>query len=146
MVAAIKLSSLVKPTLNTPFHIDFVWWQKIDKEWRIHLRSCLCEEHQKKYENIENDEMVDWIDPNTGEVVRVDGLQHTLISHCAKQEGFITPQTSLVEAVFRIFLASGNKPMNSIELAEKLHKQPMIILRTISGRRVYKGIRPCVDM
>ena len=73
----------------------------------------------------------------------MDGLQHVLISHCAREPGFITEQTSLVEGVFRLFLANGNTPLSPVELSEHLGKPPDTILRTLSGMRVYKGLRPC---
>lgn len=137
-----KLSSLLKPGVETPFHIDFDWWQDHDRAWRVHLRSCLCEEHKDTYADLSGDEKVDWIDPETAEVQVVDGLQHILISHCAKQDTFITKQTSLTEAVFRLFLANGNQPMTPEDLAQELDRPPRKILQTISGQRVYKGIRP----
>ena len=137
-----KLFSLIKPTVETPFHIDFGWWQEYDQAWRVHLQSCLCPEHQKMYADFGSEQKVDWIDPDTAEVQRVDGLQHVLITHCSKENYFITKQTSLTEAVFRAFLANGNQPLCPNELAETLNKSPQIILRTISGSRVYKGIRP----
>lgn len=139
-----KLSSLLKPTVSTPFHIDYDWWKTHDRSWRVHLRSCLCEEHQEMYAELSGDEKVDWIDPETAEVQCVDGLQHTLISHCATQEQFITEQTTLTEALFRIFLANGNQPLSPDQLAEHLGRAPDKILQTISGTRVYKGIRPAV--
>ena len=137
-----KLSSLLKPTVETPFQIDFDWWKEHDRSWRVNLRSCLCDEHQEMYANISGDKEVDWIDPETAEVQCVDGLQHTLILHCAKEEQFITEQTTLTEALFRLFLSNGNQPLSPDELAETLNRPPQIILQTISGPRVYKGIRP----
>ncbi len=92
-----------------------------------------------------DEEEVDWVDPETAEVQRVDGLQHILMTHCAKQEGFITEHTVLVDATFRIFLANGNMPLTVLELGEKLGRPPQTILRTFSGGRVYKGIRPCAE-
>jgi hypothetical protein len=94
------------------------------------------------YADLSGDEQVDWIDPETAEVQCVDGLQHTLISHCAKQEQFITEHTTLTESLFRVFLSNGNQPLSPEELAEQLKRQPVKILQTISGPRVYKGIRP----
>ena len=141
----VKRYSLVKPTLSTPFHIDFDWWSRNDREWRVHLRSCLCPEHQHSFSDIEGDEQVDWVDPETAEVQRVDGLQHVLISHCSRTDDFITGQTSMVESIFRLFLANGNMNMTSVELAERLNRPPRTILRIISGVRVYKGIRPCPE-
>lgn len=141
----IKRFSLVKPTLQTRFHIDFDWWSKNDRNWRIDLYSFLCPEHQEVYADMKGNEMVDWIDPETAEIQQVDGLQHVLITHCAKQPGFIHSRTSLVEAVFRLLLANGNTPMTPIELADQLGRSPSVILQTLSGNRVYKGLRPCPE-
>jgi len=144
-VAKPKLSSLLKPTVETPFHIDFDWWKEHDRSWRVHLRSTLCVEHQEMYADLSGGEKVDWIDPETAEVQQVDGLQHILISHCAKQEDFITEQTTLTEALFRIFLSNGNQSLTPTELAEILDRPPQKILQTISGPRVYRGIRPAPE-
>ena len=141
----VKRISLVKPTLQTHYHIDFDWWSKNDRDWRVYLRSNLCSEHQKAFETIEVNQQVDWVDPVTAEVTQVDGLQHILITHCAKEAGFIPEHSTLVDAVFRVFLANGNIPMNATQLGERLGRDPMTLLRTLSGLRVYKGLRPCME-
>ena len=141
----VKRMSIVKPTLQTRFHIDFDWWSKNDRDWRVYLRSTLCPEHQKMFEDSQEEVQVDWVDAETAEVQRVDGLQHILITHCARQEGFISEHTTLVDAAFRLFLANGNTPLSSVELGERLGRSPETILRTFSGPRVYKGIRPCLE-
>ena len=138
-----KNFSLLKPTKDTPFHIDFDWWKENDNNWNVYLKSYLCEEHRIQFEDLDQSLMIDWIDPHTAEVKQVDGIQHTLTSHCAKQPEFITPQTSLVNAVFRLFLANGNTPLTPLEIAEATQKPATTILLTIGGTRVYKGIRPC---
>ena len=97
------------------------------------------------FESLNNDETIDWVDPETAEVTQVDGLQHVLISHCAKQEEFLTSRMALVDSVFRTFLSNGNKPLSSNELGAALNKQPTTILRTFSGPRVYQGIRPIIE-
>jgi hypothetical protein len=137
-----KRKSLIKPKLTTPFRIDFDWWKKHDRNWRVYLRSFLCEEHQEMFENMDNDEMIDWVDPETAEVTQVDGLQHILITHCAKQDDFLNSRMALVDSVFRVFLANGNKPMTPEELGETLNRSASTILQTLSGVRIYKGIRP----
>jgi hypothetical protein len=86
--------------------------------------------------------MIDWVDPMTAEVKAVDGVQNTLMLHCAKQPEFLTAQTALVDAVFRLFLTNGNIPMSSDELGKRLNRPAITILRTLGGLRVYKGIRP----
>lgn len=137
-----KPFSLVKPSLDTPFYIDFDWWQRSDRDWRVYLRSLLCSEHQEAFGDWKEGQRLDWIDPETAEVKSVDGLQHTLMSHCALQPDFLTARTSMVEAIFRIFMINGNTPMSSQELAERLGRPAITILKTIAGPRVYRGIRP----
>jgi hypothetical protein len=139
----LKRFSLVKPTLNTRFHIDFGWWAQSERDWRVDLRSFLCPRHQQTFSGVESECLIDCVDAETAEVRRVDGLQHVLIHHCAKQEGFITSHTTLVDAVLRIFLANGNTPLSPNELAEQLNRPPQTILSTLASGRVYQGIRPC---
>lgn len=140
-----KRRSLVKPKITTPFKIDFEWWKKHDRDWRVYLRGFLCEEHQAVYESMDNNEVIDWVDPKTGEVTQVDGLFHILMSHCAKQEDFLNSRMALVDSVFRILLANGNRPMTPEELGDRMNRPPSTILRTLSGIRVYKGIRPVLE-
>lgn len=141
----LKRFSLVKPTLQTRYHIDFDWWSQHDRDWRVYLYGFLCPEHQVAFADMQGDEQVDWVDPETAEVQKVDGLQHVLITHCARMDSFISSRTALVDAVFRIFLANGNTPMTPLELSDQLGRPPETILRTLSGIRVYKGLRPCPE-
>ncbi len=134
--------SLLKPTTKTPFHIDFDWWKKNERDWHIFLRSLLCPEHQEAFAETEEGGMIDWIDPMTAEVKAVDGVQHALMSHCALLPGFSDSHTAMVEAVFRIFLVNGNVPMSADDIAKRLERPADTILRTISGPRVYRGLRP----
>lgn len=137
-----KRFSLVKPTADTPFHIDFDWWKKNERDWHVYLRSLLCAEHREVFMVVEEGQVIDWIDPSTAEVKQVEGIQNALMSHCVKQPDFLTEQTALVEAVFRLFLTNGNIPMSSKDLGARLNRPPETILRTLAGPRVYKGIRP----
>ena len=141
-MAEVKRFSLVKPTVNTPFHIDFAWWKKNERDWHVYLRSLLCAEHQDAFANVEEGETIDWVDPVTAEVKPVEGVQNALMTHCVKQPEFLTSQTALVEAVFRLFLTNGNVPRSSGELSARLNRPAETILRTLAGARVYKGIRP----
>ena len=142
-MAEVKRYSLIKPGLDTPFHIDFDWWQANDRNWRVYLRSLLCAEHQEIYADLEDEQQIDWIDPKTAEVRPIDGIQHVLMSHCTRKPEFIQEHTALVEAIFRTFLVNGNSPMTAEDLEEHLQRPAMTILRTIAGPRVYRGLRPC---
>jgi hypothetical protein len=141
-MAEVKRFSLVKPTVNTPFHIDFAWWKKNERDWHVYLRSLLCPEHQDAFANVEEGEMIDWVDPKTAEVKPVEGVQNALMTHCVRQPDFLTSQTALVEAVFRLLISNGNVPLSAEELGTKLNRPPEIILRTLASARVYKGIKP----
>jgi hypothetical protein len=135
---------LIKPTLKTKFHIDFDWWERESREFRVYLASHLCPEHKAAFADVDNTDVVDVVDPETAEVRKEDSIQHLLRSHCSKQPDFITPHTSLVDAVFRVFIANGNQPLSPEELADRIGRagQANTILRTLSGGRVYKGLRP----
>lgn len=134
--------SLIKPTPDTPFHIDVEWWKLSDQNWRVYLFNLLCEEHQLAFKDSDSDVMIDWIDSKTAEIAQVNGLQHTLMTHCAKQDDFLSSHTALVDSVFRVFIANGNSPLSPAELAEVVGKPAITILRTLSGPKVYKGLRP----
>lgn len=141
MIATSKFS-LVKPTIQTPFKIDFDWWKTHDHNWRVYLFSFLCAEHQAVFEKVEDQLWIDWIDPETAEVTQVDGLQHILMTHCAAQPDFVNSHTTLVDAVFRVLLSNGNNAISPAELSERIGKSATTILQTLSGPRVYQGIRP----
>lgn len=137
-------SSLVRPTVDTAFHIDFQWWDRAGRELEVYLRSHLCPEHQQALDQADPRQQVDHVDPQTAEVSQLDRIQDVLISHCAQQPEYLTRQSSLVNAIFRVFLANGNTPLTPQQLSEQLGKPARMILRTLSGPRVYKGIRPAV--
>ncbi len=136
--------SLLKPTLQMPFHIDFDWWEQTDNDWHVFLRSLLCSDHQQALADLQEGALIDWVDPRTAEVQQVDGIQHALMTHCALQPDFVDPHTAVVDAVFRLFLANGNQPMTAMDLGKRLNRPAETILRTLAGPRVYRGIRPVV--
>lgn len=140
-----KRLSMVKPTLESPFHIDFEWWQANDCDWQVHLHSALCPEHQEQFANREDDQTIDWVDPETAEVKPLNAIHYALMTHCALQEDFVNEHTPLLESTFRIFLSNGNKPLSAMELSTWLNRPPEVILRTltVSGNR--KGVRLCID-
>jgi hypothetical protein len=141
----VKRATHARPTIQTRFHIDFNWWQARDRDWRVFLHSLLCPEHQAAFADLTDDHLVDFVDPATAEVQRVDGLQHVLITHCAKREDFISPRTTLVDAIFRIFLANGNVPMTPLELGPVSGRSPDLILRVLTAETIYRGLRPVME-
>ena len=114
--------SLIKPTRKTPFHIDFEWWKTNENDWHVHLQSLLCPQHKAYMEANPGAAKIDFVHPDTGEVTEMDALQQLILSHCSKQEGFISDETQMVESIFRVFLQNGNQPLDSDELAEKTNR------------------------
>lgn len=140
-----KYLRLVKPTLDTPFHISHEWWERAGRDLRVELRSHLCAEHRAIYADDFDTETIDWIDPRTAEVTRVDGLQHVIREHCSQQPDYLSDRVSVVDAVFRVFLSNGNAPLSARELSDLIGRPAETILRTLSGHTSYKGLRPAVE-
>jgi len=144
-LAKVKHISLVKPTLETPFHIDFSWWRQNDQEWSVYLGSLLGPEYAQTLSEVKGDEILDLVDPQTAEVKRVDVIQYFLATHFADNEGDAEEGSSLVESIFRVFLKNGNSPLSSRQLGETLERPPNTILKMLSGDRVYRGLRPILQ-
>lgn len=136
-----KPSAHAKPTLNTRFHIDYEWWERTSEDLRTYLLSHLRPEQRDRLSQTEEDRVVDYVDPETGEVFRYDELQ-LAIRQAASDPEFISPHTSMVDGVFRVFLKNNNTPLTPRELADEINRSPETILKTLGGIHIYKGIRP----
>ncbi|MDY7040026.1 MAG: hypothetical protein SVX38_04105 [Chloroflexota bacterium] len=137
------MAKWIKPDIKTKFHIDFDWWEKEDRSLRVFLHSQLCPECRAVYTTHKDTELIDWVDSETAEVRQVDGLWHALRTHCSSLPGYIDERTPLTTAIFRVFLANDNAPLSPVELHELIGKRnPEVILRTIAGKQVYRGIKP----
>lgn len=140
-------SNLVKPTSETRFHIDYEWWERSGQDLRLYMMGHLCEAHRETFTTTPDADspVLDWVDPVSGQVTRVGRLTYALLTHCSQQPDYITERTSLVDAVFRTLLAAGNRPMTPVEMAERTGRTADMILRTLSGKTIYKGLRPVFD-
>ena len=141
MQTAGKPSALIKPTLDTLYHIDYSWWDRSDEDLRTYLVSHLPPEQREQLDQATENHIVDFIDPDTGEVFQLTELS-LAIQQAAKDLDFINPHTSVVDSIFRVFLANGNDPQSPRSLAERIGRPASLILKTLSGGRIYKGIRP----
>ncbi|MGB7341735.1 MAG: hypothetical protein WBC91_22750 [Phototrophicaceae bacterium] len=136
-----KPSAILKPTLDTKFQIDYDWWERENNDLRAYMLSHLAPEKREKFADNSDNQIVDYIDPETGEIFQLDELGLAL-QEAAKDPEFINPQTSLVDSVFRVFLANGNTPRSPNELEEDTGRDARTILKTFGGIRIYRGIRP----
>jgi len=136
------LTQFIKPTLDTPFHIDYEWWEASGLDLNVKLMSHLCMEHREAFEGQTVGDKIDWIDWATGEVQPVDGLRYVITTHCSRQPGYVVQAPTLIEAIFRAFLANANQPLTPRALAPLVGHRPEQILRVLSGHTVRLGIRP----
>lgn len=130
-----------RPTLDTMFVIDYDWWGREGKDFNSTM-TRLCNEHG--YEIPEDDDLsatVDFVDPETAQVFRIRKIVYHVVKGCGDAPDFLTERTSLTEAIFRALLISGNQPLTVRELAERTGRDANTILRTLSGQRIYQGIR-----
>lgn len=137
-----KPSTLIKPTLDTRFHIDYDWWQRTPGEdLRIYLLSHLPNEERERMSQAQDGRTVDYIDPETGEVHQLDELQLAL-RVAAEDPNFINSNTSLVDSIFRVLIRNNNTPMSAREIEVQTGRAADTILRTLTRGQIYKGIRP----
>jgi hypothetical protein len=132
-----------RPAVDTKFHIDYDWWQNSGRDVRVAVRGQLCKECQDRFPDHRNTEMVDWVDPDTAEVVRGDALLQCLRSECAQRPDFISRVNPLVTNIFRLFLLTGNQALTPNELVQQMPWAGAdVILRTLTSGTVYMGLRP----
>lgn len=132
-----------RPSVETKYYIDYDWWQTNGKDVRVAVRGQLCKECQDRFPDHRNTESVDWVDPETAEVIQGDALIQCLRTECANRPDFISRNNPLVTNLFRVFLFNGNQPLSPLELAGRMAwTDAGTILRTLSGGTVYMGLRP----
>ena len=131
---------------ETLFHIDFSWWALREDEYNTYFHSLLCDKHQNEFNYVGDHErnLIDWVNPHTGEVFLIDSVEYIVRTHCSIQEGYIPEGMAMVDSVFRALLAHGNQPLTIKKLAYFIGcvGQESTILRMLGGRKVYKGLRP----
>lgn len=138
-------SNLVRPTLETRYHIDYDWWARSSRDLEMYMAEHLCEMHRTELaKGSRSTELIDWVDPETGQVRQVDSVNYALLRHCSQQPDYVTERTSLVDVVFRVLLAAGNRPMTPVELADRTGRSAETILKTLSGEKIYRGLRPYI--
>lgn len=134
-------SRLIKPTLDSKYHIDYEWWVNTPGEdLRVYLLTHLPPDLREKATAGGEGAEMDFIDPVTGEVSRLDALRLT-VRQAADAPDFINRDIAIVDCIFRVFLKNNNSPLSPRELSVETGHDAANILRLLSGVRVYKGLR-----
>ena len=87
--------------------IDLDWYQQNNRSFFVLAQRFLCSKCRERLQ----------VEP--GEIVAADILS-AIRDCCSKTPGFITGELPILESVFRLFLASGNQPLDLEELGKQL--------------------------
>src|SRR5215213_10191774 len=117
-----------EPAPTTVYRIDERWYQEHNLSFTDVLRSRMCDDCQQRAAAGETaDERHTVIDKKTGrttfEVQRVPFASQPMRrirEDCSAKKGYIAPDMSVLEAVFRVYLAHGNQPMPLSNVREHL--------------------------
>lgn len=130
------MARVAKLDINSRFQIDLNLWEAQGRDFRGELSDAMCDECRNQ--NTEDEgRVVDRVDPVTGEVTKLDVAWDCLVGVCATRANFIPTNMPITRAIFRAFLAEGNRPMTAVEVHQRIGKRnnPEGILKEI----VYKS-------
>ncbi len=139
------------------YFIDERWFDQANRSYRAMAQARMCEACKGKL-GTETQERTPSVDPRTGRVVfeirSVAFGQNPVAairSCCSKRRDYITPETPVAEAVFRVFLACGNQPMdlerireelsNYVSMSDRPHNYSADLLEKIIKTDNYYGLR-----
>lgn len=107
------------------YYIDEKWYTEHNKSFRATALTRLCQACRRKL-GTEVQERVPTVDSRGRVVFEMRSVPFAsnplsvIRSDCSKQREYITPETPLAEAIFRVFLANGNQPTDVESLREQL--------------------------
>ncbi len=129
--------------INTKFYIDLDYWKSQGRDFREQLYEELCDECRRLYP-LEEQRIVDRVDPRTGQVERWDALWECITDLCGQQPDFVSPKMPLTRSIFRALMANGNRPLSAAELHKRIGKgTPQVILKELlSPEMELEGITP----
>jgi hypothetical protein len=90
--------------------IELDWYQSNRRSFITLAQGCLCPECRKR------------LKVDEGEALQADVLA-TIKDCCSKTEAFITGELPILESIFRLLLANGNKPMDLEEMGNQLSER-----------------------
>ena len=127
---------VVRLTIQSKFKIDTEYWEKQGRNFRAEVYDSLCEECKSSY-TLEDQNLVDHVDPTTGEVTQMDVLLDCASTVCADSSDFINPKMPLTRSIFRAFVAAGNMPQSAEEIYSRIQKgSPQVILKELLSNQM----------
>jgi hypothetical protein len=123
-------------TTKSKFYIDLRIWEQSGRNFRQEVYDALCDECKQMY-SLEQDQVVDHVDPETGEVKKLDVLLDCASAACTDSATFLSPKMPLTRAIFRAFIAAGNAPQSAEDIFVRIKKgSPSIILKELLSQQM----------
>jgi len=108
------------------YYVDIGWYDQHNRSFRTVAQGRFCQSCLGKIGTV-TEERVPTVDKKTNRVVyEVQQVRYgeqpmaVIRSCCSKQRNYITPETPVVEAIYRVFLANGNQPATLERVREQL--------------------------
>jgi|SRR5581483_1433999 hypothetical protein len=130
-------------TTKSKFYIDLHYWEQSGRNFRQEVYDALCGECKQMY-SLDQVQMVDHVDPETGEVKQLDVLLDCASDVCAQSADFINPKMPLTRSIFRALIAAGNTPQSAEEIFARIKRaSPNVILKELMSPKMEEdGVTP----
>jgi len=123
-------------TTKSKFYIDLGYWEQTGRNFREELYDLLCDECKQQF-TLDQVQIVDHVDPQTGQVVRMDAMLDCASTTCADSDDFINNKMPMTRAIFRAFIAAGNAPQSAEEIYARVKKgNPNVILKELLSQQM----------
>lgn len=125
---------LARPTVDTPFHVDWSWFERNQLDSEQVIRDQLCPACARRLVG-EEPQDVDAVDLATGEIRMTDSLREAISAHCQWQPGYLSIEQPLAQVLLRLFLANHNQPQSVTEIARRIgrHDDDQLLRLLVSG-------------
>lgn len=110
MVEEDNKEEIVTDQAEPRWFVDLDWYQLNNRSFVALAETCLCPNCRKR------------LKAEGGEVSATE-LLATIRDCCSTAPGFITGELPILESVFRVFLANGNRPLSLEGLGEQLNER-----------------------
>jgi hypothetical protein len=107
------------------YFIDEKWFTARNKSFRAVAQTRMCPSCRKKI-GTEVQERVPTVDARGRVVYEMRSVPFAsnplseIRKHCSKESSYLTAETPVMEALFRVFLANGNQPIDLDAIREQL--------------------------
>jgi hypothetical protein len=107
------------------YFVDERWYTAHNKSFRAVAQTRMCPSCRRKL-GTEVQERVPTVDARGRVVYEMRSVPFAsnplseIRKHCSKESGYLTAETPVLEALFRVFLANGNQPIDVDAIREQL--------------------------